>query len=153
MSGHVLRFVRLSRFLGLEQRVAHTSPVGYYPPAGDVAEAIVFPLWPWETASDISWERALRRADPRVFAVRTDALVGRGSCTSTDEAWEDAELIEAMDLAGVVGAEAAVRWAREGEGLWLEQGTNASSGEPDCPLVRAHTEWEERYSHRDETEE
>lgn len=89
------------------------------------------------------WERQREAlSDPRVAAVRRHPKVGRGSCTSVDEALEHTELRDGLDHDGVVTPEGAVRWALEREGLWREQGLNASSGESGCPLVDAFREWQ-----------
>lgn len=86
--------------------------------------------------------------DPRIVAVRADSLVGRGSCTTIDEAMEHVELLDALDGVDFSGTpvqtpEGAVKWAYDYEGLRREQGTNASSGEPDCPLIAADKQWRE----------
>ena len=82
------------------------------------------------------------KMDPRVVAIRADRRVGRGTCSSIDECWEARELVETLDQEGIKVPETAVRWAHEREGLWLEQGANCTSGEPDCPLVAALREWD-----------
>ena len=79
----------------------------------------------------------------RIEAIREHRLVGRGSCTSIDECWTDDEIIECLDNLGVESPEGAVKWALEQEGMWREQGLNASSGELDCPLVESYRQWEE----------
>ena len=79
--------------------------------------------------------------DPRVTAIRSNPRVGEGSCTSIDECYGDSELVEERDRAGAKTPEAAVKWALESEGLWREQGLNASSGEVDCPLVASYNNW------------
>ena len=79
----------------------------------------------------------------RIEAIREHRLVGNGSCTSVDECWTDDEIIECLDNLGVESPEGAVKWALEQEGMWREQGLNASSGEPDCPLVESYRQWKE----------
>ena len=73
--------------------------------------------------------------DPRVLAIRADELVGHATCSSIDECFEPDELVEKLDEWEVTTPSGAVTWARDHEQLWLEQGTNASSGEEGCPLV------------------
>ena len=80
-------------------------------------------------------------ADPRVVAVRADELVGVGTCTSIDEAFEDAELIEALDQAGVKTPEQAVQGARDLEERWLERGLDARWGEDDDPQLLLYNEF------------
>jgi nucleotidyltransferase/DNA polymerase involved in DNA repair len=79
----------------------------------------------------------------RIKAIREHRLVGNGSCTSIDECWTDDEIIECLDNLGVESPEGAVKWALEQEGMWREQGLNASSGEQDCPLVESYRQWKE----------
>ena len=79
--------------------------------------------------------------DPRVQAIRDNDRVGKGSCTSIDECYSDSELVEELDRDGAETPEAAVKWALWSEGLWREQGLNASSGEVDCPLVASYNHW------------
>jgi len=81
--------------------------------------------------------------DERVEAVRSDALVGRGSCSSIDECYDDSDLVEALDYAGISTPAAAVRWARESEGLHLEDGLNQRWGEDDDPQLLDYMEWQE----------
>ena len=76
--------------------------------------------------------------DARVIVIREDSLVGRGSCTTVDERYAAADLVEAMDRDGVATLEQAVAWARSLEGLLLDHATNATSGEPGCPLIAAY---------------
>lgn len=82
--------------------------------------------------------------DPRVEAIRTDSLVGEGSCASIDECFEDDELVELLDLASVKTPLEAVKWARKNEGLSVEQGLNARWGEDDDPQLKAHEEWKQK---------
>ena len=79
--------------------------------------------------------------DARVVAIRADERVGHGSCSSIDECFEDRELVERLNAEGVKIAKAAVAWAVRLEGLWLDKGADASSGEADCPLVAAARAW------------
>lgn len=84
-----------------------------------------------------------QQIDPRVVAIRQDPRVGRGTCTSIDECYSDSELASHLDSAGVTTGPAAVNWAHEEHGLYLEMGLNYSSGEPDCPLRKAYNDWQE----------
>jgi hypothetical protein len=78
-----------------------------------------------------------------IEAIRSDKLVGRGSCTSIDECYSDDELANDLLRFGITLAD-AVKWARETEGLFLEQACNARWGEDDDPqLVNLH-EWQEK---------
>lgn len=82
--------------------------------------------------------------DPRILAIRSHKLVGRGSCTNIDECYEDGDLIEDLDLVGIIDPEAAVKWAIEGAGLFLEQGLNARWGEDDDPQLLAYQEFKKK---------
>jgi len=79
--------------------------------------------------------------DPRVKAVREDALVGRGTCTSIDECHSDEELAEQLDEYNILTPHAAVKWAREGEEMWLERGLNQRWGADDDPQLLMYNEW------------
>ncbi len=74
--------------------------------------------------------------DARVFAIREDPVVGRGSCSSLDECFEDSEVVEALDKEGVRSPQDAVRWARERERLYLERGCDQRWGEDDDPQLK-----------------
>ena len=76
--------------------------------------------------------------DARVIVIREDSLVGRGSCTTVDEGLRAYDLAEMMDRDGVTTLEQAVGWARALELLLLDNATNATSGEPGCPLIAAY---------------
>jgi|TARA_R110001583_G_scaffold16234_5_gene66144 hypothetical protein len=79
--------------------------------------------------------------DIRVDAIRNDPCVGRGSCTSIDECFEDKELIENLDTSGVTSKKDAVKWARDHEGLWLEKGLNQRWGSDDDPQLKMWNDW------------
>jgi len=79
-----------------------------------------------------------------VEAIRADALVGRGSCSAVDECYDDKELAEQLAEENIATVEGAIKWARDLEQLHLENGTNCSSGESDCPLVAAYHEFKAR---------
>ena len=78
--------------------------------------------------------------DRLIAAVRADRLVGRGSCSSIDECYEDAELAEL--LAGCKTEKEAIATAREAEGLFLEQALNARWGDDDDPQLLAWKRWQ-----------
>tara|TARA_R110000824_G_scaffold103508_1_gene245954 strand:+ start:132 stop:377 length:246 start_codon:yes stop_codon:yes gene_type:complete len=77
----------------------------------------------------------------RVRAIREHKRVGRGSCTYVDECWSDKDILAFLDKDGVTTAQGAVDWAIDSEGLIRDQGASCTSGEKDCPLVRAAEEW------------
>lgn len=68
-----------------------------------------------------------------IKAVRKDRLVGKGSCSSIDECYEDEELWEVIREAK--SPQEAVRLAREAEGIFLEQEANCRWGEDDDPQL------------------
>ena len=77
----------------------------------------------------------------RIDAIRNHPKVGRGSCTSVDECWDDKEIIEFLDENNITTEEGAIEWALEQEGLFLEQGLNQRWGEDDDPQLIAWQEW------------
>jgi|TARA_R110000824_G_scaffold156203_1_gene329174 hypothetical protein len=77
----------------------------------------------------------------RVTAIRDHSRVGRGTCTSVDECWDDKEIIEFLDENNIVTEEGAIEWALDQEGLFLEQGLNQRWGEDDDPQLVAWKEW------------
>ena len=79
----------------------------------------------------------------RVTAIRNHSKVGRGTCTSVDECWDDKDIIQFLDENGVQTEEGAIEWALEQEGLFLEQGLNQRWGEDDDPQLLAWNEWNE----------
>lgn len=80
--------------------------------------------------------------DPRVQIIRSDSKVGIGTCTSIDECQTDTELVDLMDENGTTTKNAR-QWARELEGLWLEQGLNQRWGEEDDPQLKEYKEYNE----------
>ena len=84
--------------------------------------------------------------DSRVIAIRDDAMVGRGSCTSIDECLTDSEIEELLDEMTITEDIDAVRWAREHEGLWLEKGLNQRWGADDDPQLKMWNEWNDKIS-------
>ena len=79
----------------------------------------------------------------RVTAIRNHPKVGRGTCTSVDECWEDQEIIDLLDANSVTTEAAAIEWALDQEGLWLEKGLNQRWGEDDDPQLIAWEKWNE----------
>jgi hypothetical protein len=67
--------------------------------------------------------------DPRIVAIRNDKVVGAGTCSSIDECYSDDDLLDALNGLDIMTPEAATKWARECEGLFLEQACNARWGE------------------------
>ncbi len=82
--------------------------------------------------------------DARVEAIRKNERVGRGSCTTIDEATTDDELIAELDEAGVTTPAKAVQWAIETEGLRIENATNFRWGEDTDPELARLKEWREQ---------
>lgn len=79
----------------------------------------------------------------RVTAIRNHHKVGRGTCTSVDECWEDREIIDFLDENNITTEDGAIEWALDQEGLFLEQGLNCRWGEDDDPQLIAWKEWNE----------
>ncbi len=80
----------------------------------------------------------------RVTAIRNHPKVGRGTCTSVDECWDDKDIIEFLDDNNITTEEGAIEWALDQEGLFLEQGLNQRWGEDNDPQLIAWNEWNER---------
>ena len=81
--------------------------------------------------------------DSRVLAIREHKLIGRGSCTSIDECWEDGEILSWLDENHITTDEGSVEWALSQEGLWLESGLNQRWGADDDPQLLAWQKWNE----------
>lgn len=78
-----------------------------------------------------------------IAAIRSHKLIGRGSCTSIDECYDDKELWNMFGIpAGNETLEAAIKDAIESEDLHMEQGLNARWGEDDDPQLLQYKEWE-----------
>jgi len=56
-----------------------------------------------------------------IDAVRADPKVGRGTCSSIDECYEQHELAAALTRDNITTAKAAVKWARGVERLYRER--------------------------------
>lgn len=83
-------------------------------------------------------------SDPRVEAIRQDPVIGRGTCSSVDECYEDKELVEHLDKEGIVTEKAAVTWARGLEQVFQEQNLNARWGEDSDPQLAQWNEWKQK---------
>ena len=68
--------------------------------------------------------------DRRVEAIRTDRLVGIGTCAYMDETVTDADLIHDLDACGIVDAWEAVQWARKEEVASMEFALQAMECNP-----------------------
>ena len=69
--------------------------------------------------------------DDRVLAIRDCPVVGRGSCSSIDECYDDSDLIKMLNEDNIESKKAAKNWALDHESLWLEQGLNCRWGDDD----------------------
>lgn len=94
----------------------------------------------WMAEKKADNEVALK--DPRVAAIRADAAVGSGSCSSVDECYEHSELLAALLGNEIKSPYDAVVWAREKDGLHWESGLNQMSGEKetDDPIREMYEE-------------
>lgn len=81
--------------------------------------------------------------DARVEAIRKDPVVGRGSCMSIDECFDDKDLVEVLDKAKITIPLEAVRWARESEGMFKEQELNSRWGEDSDPQLVTWKLWKQ----------
>ena len=79
--------------------------------------------------------------DERIKAIRDDALVGRGTCTTIDETFSDKELAIWLDEASATTPKEAVKWARDFEELKLEQALNYRWGAEDDRQLLQYNEW------------
>lgn len=64
-----------------------------------------------------------------VAAIREDKVVGRGSCSRIAECLDDKDLVKELAGQGITTVAGALKWAREDEGLFLEEGLNQRWGE------------------------
>lgn len=76
-----------------------------------------------------------------VSAIRNNAKVGTGSCTSVDECWSDKEIADELNSLGILTEEGAVEWALGIEGIFLEKGLSQRFGLDDDPQLLAWQEW------------
>tara|TARA_R110001592_G_scaffold282901_1_gene550726 strand:+ start:80 stop:355 length:276 start_codon:yes stop_codon:yes gene_type:complete len=89
--------------------------------------------------------------DERIKAIRNDALVGRGTLSSIDECYDDSELVKQLDDYNIHTPAAAVKWAREWVGAWVEEGLNQRWGEDDDPQLLDYNEWQEKLDRLNQT--
>ena len=75
-----------------------------------------------------------------VEAVRNDPVVGKGSCSSIDECWDDQDLIEAFKdpASPILSSISAILWARKSERRHLEEGLNCRCGEDNDSQLLAY---------------
>ena len=78
--------------------------------------------------------------DERIKAIRNDALVGRGTLSSIDECYDDSELVKQLDDYNIHTPAAAVKWARERVGAWV-----------DDPQLLDYNEWQEKLDRLNQT--
>ena len=81
--------------------------------------------------------------DKRIEAIRNDAMVGRGSCSSLDECYSDSELLELISEDNISTPRKAVEWARRRASLQVENALNYRWGADDDPELLAYNEWQE----------
>jgi len=77
-----------------------------------------------------------------VAAIRADKVVGKGTCSSIDECHSDEDLEYYLDKDGITTIVAALKWAREQEGFFQEQGLNQRWGEDDDPQLVNYRDFE-----------
>ena len=82
--------------------------------------------------------------DDCIKAIRNDALVGRGTCSTIDECYSDSDLHEYLAEDNVSTPRKAVEWARRWEGLRVENALNYRWGADDDPQLLAYNEWQEK---------
>lgn len=79
-----------------------------------------------------------------VSAIRENRLVGRGSCMTIDECYDDSELVQALTEEHCTTVEGAIKWAVEMSDLHVEQMLNCRFGDDDDVELKISAEWEER---------
>lgn len=80
--------------------------------------------------------------DQLVAAIRADKVVGMGTCSRIDECYSDKELAMALAEDHITTVAEALKWAREDEGLFLEQGLNQRWGEDADPQLANFREFQ-----------
>ena len=80
----------------------------------------------------------------RVRAIREDALVGSGSCSTIDECLTDIEVRDLLDEDNITIPYEAVEWARNRELFYLENATNYRWGSDDDPQLSAYRSFKKR---------
>jgi len=77
-----------------------------------------------------------------VEAIRNDPVVGKGSCSSIDECWDDQDLIEAFKEPPCINTrKGAVLWARSMELRYLERGLDCRWGEDSDPQLVSYNKF------------
>ena len=84
--------------------------------------------------------------DKRVKAIREDKRIGRGTCSTIDECYDDSDLIELLDEYDVKYPIDAVKWAIVHERLWRGKALDCRWGEDSDPEL----EWYNNVSSMDE---
>jgi hypothetical protein len=78
-----------------------------------------------------------------VKAIRSNKLIGSGTCSSIDECYEDSELWNDFGPDGGNDTiEAAVMSAIKREGLWIEKHVECRYGDDDDVELKIRDEWE-----------
>jgi len=75
----------------------------------------------------------------RVRAIREDAIVGIGSCSSIDECLTNIEVRDLLDEDNITTSYEAVKWARDRELFYLENAMNYRRGGDDPQLSDYHS--------------
>lgn len=70
-----------------------------------------------------------------VAAVRSDPVVGRGTCSNIDECWDDKELKADLEASGITNGVNAILWARKSMKIWLERGLDQREGTDEDPQL------------------
>lgn len=81
--------------------------------------------------------------DARLLAIRNDPVVGKTQPSVMSECYEDAEIVAALNKEGVLTPTAAIKWARDIDGLHWEQGLNQRFGDDDDPQLKAYREFKD----------
>jgi len=76
-----------------------------------------------------------------VAAIRSCPLVGRGSCSTIDECFEDSEIIEELVNERIDTTQAAIEWALDFEQIKKEQALNQRFGDDDDWQLKAWQKW------------
>jgi len=76
-----------------------------------------------------------------IAAIRKDLVVGRGTCSRIDECLDDKDLVKDLAGHGISTVTAALKWAREDEGLFREEGLNQRWGEDDDPQLKEYRDF------------
>ena len=82
--------------------------------------------------------------DERVKAIRENELVGKGSCSIVDECMSDDEIIVELDQWEITDPQEAVNHYIDMEGLQVDAGLNARSGEDDDTGLTIASNWNAR---------